>query len=59
MRIAVRLYLPEDLAQELREEGQRQDRSMSWLLCKAWRIARPEIRKAPSEGEPEREEARP
>ncbi len=42
------LYFPEDMLQEIQSEAARQDRSLSWIVQKAWKIARPEIRKFPS-----------
>jgi uncharacterized small protein (TIGR04563 family) len=40
------LYLGPDVLRELREESARLDRSMSWLVREAWRIARDTIRQA-------------
>ena len=42
------LYFPEDMLKEIQEEAARQDRSLSWIVQKAWKIARVEIRKYPS-----------
>ena len=42
------LYLPEQMLQEIQEEATRQDRSLSWIVQKAWKIARKEIMKYPS-----------
>jgi uncharacterized small protein (TIGR04563 family) len=42
------LYFPEEMLKEIQEEATRQDRSLSWIVQKAWRIARNEIRKYPS-----------
>jgi len=42
------LYFPEDMLREIQEEATRQDRSLSWIVQKAWKIARNEIRKFPS-----------
>ena len=33
---------------ELQNEAKRQDRSISWLIQQAWRIARKELRRIPS-----------
>jgi uncharacterized small protein (TIGR04563 family) len=33
---------------ELQHEAKRQDRSISWLMQQAWKIARAEMRKIPS-----------
>ena len=37
------LYIPEEMFQEAREEAPRQDRSLSWIIWTAWRIARGEM----------------
>lgn len=42
------LYFPEDMLKEIQEEAARQDRSLSWVVQQAWRIARSEIMKFPS-----------
>ena len=42
------LYFPEDMLQEIQSEATRQDRSLSWIVQKAWKIARKEITKFPS-----------
>lgn len=45
------IYLPEDVLRELRAEAKRLDRSLSWMLQRAWKIARKEIVKVPSESD--------
>ncbi len=42
------LYFPEDMLKEIQEEANRQDRSLSWIVQQAWRIARTEITRFPS-----------
>ena len=42
------VYLPEQMLEEVLNESERQDRSISWLLQKAWEIARLQIKKAPT-----------
>jgi len=42
------LYFPEDMLDEIQREAQRQDRSISWIVQQAWRVARGDIRKMPS-----------
>jgi len=42
------LYFPQDMLDEIVQESRRQDRSMSWIVQRAWMIAREEIRKYPS-----------
>lgn len=45
------LYFPEEMLKEIQEEAARQDRSLSWIVQKAWKIARHEIKKYPSVNE--------
>ncbi len=42
------LYFPERMLTEIQYEANRQDRSLSWIVQKAWQIARSEIGKYPS-----------
>jgi len=42
------LYFPDEMLQEITAEANRQDRSLSWIVQKAWKIARKEINKYPS-----------
>lgn len=42
------LYFPGEMLTELQNEARRQDRSISWLIQQAWRIARKELRRIPS-----------
>lgn len=42
------LYFPEDYLDEIRDESLRQDRSMSWVVQKAWEIARDTIKQFPA-----------
>ncbi len=42
------LYFPADMLKEIQYEAARQDRSLSWIVQKAWKIARDEMRKFPS-----------
>ncbi len=42
------LYFPESMLKEIQGEAARQDRSLSWIVQKAWKIARREIMKYPS-----------
>jgi uncharacterized small protein (TIGR04563 family) len=50
------LYFPEDMLQEITAEAARQDRSLSWIVQKAWKIARKDIMKYPSVNEPQEDE---
>lgn len=45
------LYFPEDMLREIREEAARQDRSLSWLVQRAWNVARSRIGKMPGVNE--------
>jgi uncharacterized small protein (TIGR04563 family) len=45
------LYFPEDMLDEIQREATRQDRSLSWIVQQAWRMARMDIRKIPSPNE--------
>jgi uncharacterized small protein (TIGR04563 family) len=36
------------MLEELTRESQRQDRSISWLIQQAWKVARAEMRRIPS-----------
>jgi uncharacterized small protein (TIGR04563 family) len=42
------LYFPEDTLREIVREANRLDRSLSWTVQQAWRIAREELRRFPS-----------
>jgi uncharacterized small protein (TIGR04563 family) len=47
------LYFPEDMLKEIGDEATRQDRSLSWIVQKAWKAARKDIMSIPSvEGGP-------
>jgi uncharacterized small protein (TIGR04563 family) len=42
------IYFRPLIIEELRREASRHDRSISWLLQRAWRLARDEVRSAPA-----------
>ena len=42
------LYFPESMLQEIKDEAARLDRSLSWVVQRAWKISRMEIKKLPS-----------
>jgi uncharacterized small protein (TIGR04563 family) len=42
------LYFPEEMLKEITDEATRQDRSLSWIVQKAWKAARKEIKGMPS-----------
>lgn len=41
------LYFPEEMLLEIKNEASRLDRSLSWVVQRAWKIARAEIKKSP------------
>ena len=41
------LYFPEEMLREIQSEARRQDRSLSWIVQRAWKYARPELAKFP------------
>jgi uncharacterized small protein (TIGR04563 family) len=45
------LYFPEDMLREIMRESVRIDRSLSWTVQQAWRLAREELRKLPAVAE--------
>ena len=51
------LYFPVDMLEEIQREAARQDRSLSWIVQRAWKIARKEIMKLPSVNELDEEES--
>lgn len=46
------LYFPEQMLKEIQEEGVRQDRSLSWIVQRAWLVARKDVMKLPSSIDP-------
>ncbi len=42
------LYFPADLLQEMQEEAKRLDRSLSWVVQRAWKESRASLRALPS-----------
>jgi uncharacterized small protein (TIGR04563 family) len=42
------LYFPESMLEEIQREARRQDRSISWIVQQAWRVARPDIKRLPA-----------
>ena len=42
------LYFPDDMLKEIMKEAIRLDRSLSWMVQRAWRVASDEVRKFPS-----------
>lgn len=46
------LYFPEAMLEEIQKEAQRLQRSMSWVVQRAWKRARREIKGIPGSNEP-------
>ncbi len=46
------LYFPEDMLDEIVAEAERQDRSLSWIVQHAWKLAQPAIASLPAQGQP-------
>jgi uncharacterized small protein (TIGR04563 family) len=42
------LYFPDEMLKEIQDEANRLDRSLSWIVQQAWRMARSEITRFPS-----------
>jgi uncharacterized small protein (TIGR04563 family) len=42
------LYFPGNMLQEMKEEAARLDRSLSWVVQRAWRLAKAEVAHIPS-----------
>ncbi len=42
------LYFPEAMLQEIKDEAARLDRSLSWVVQRAWKLARVDVKKIPS-----------
>lgn len=51
------LYFPESMLQEIKEEAARLDRSLSWVVQRAWKISRLEIKRLPSVNDIDEEDA--
>jgi uncharacterized small protein (TIGR04563 family) len=48
------LYFPETMLQEISEEASRLERSLSWVVQRAWKLARQEMKKIPGVNEAQR-----
>jgi uncharacterized small protein (TIGR04563 family) len=46
------LYFPEEMLAEISKEADRQDRSMSWIVQQAWKMAREQVMRFPSPSDP-------
>ena len=45
------LYFPEIMLSEMKGEAQRLNRSLSWVVQRAWKVARADVRKMPGTNE--------
>ncbi len=45
------LYFPEQMLREISSESTRLDRSLSWTVQQAWRVARAELHRLPAAAE--------
>ena len=45
------LYFPAEMLAEIQAEATRQDRSLSWIVQKAWKIARADLMRFPGTGD--------
>lgn len=45
------LYFPEEMLKEIQHEAARLDRSLSWIVQRAWRVARTKLQEFPSSTE--------
>lgn len=45
------LYFPQTMLEEIKSEAQRLDRSLSWMIQRAWKLAREELARFPSANE--------
>jgi uncharacterized small protein (TIGR04563 family) len=48
------LYFPAEMLSEMQSEANRLSRSLSWVVQRAWKTARKEIRNMPGSTTPER-----
>jgi uncharacterized small protein (TIGR04563 family) len=42
------LYFPESMLDEIKVEAGRLNRSLSWVVQRAWKVARQDVKKLPS-----------
>jgi len=42
------LYFPESMLREIQQEAARLDRSLSWVMQRAWKVSRAELRTIPT-----------
>lgn len=46
------LYFPEEMLNEIEREAQRLDRSLSWVVQQAWKVARAQMARIPGVNDP-------
>ncbi|HQR29062.1 MAG TPA: TIGR04563 family protein [Anaeromyxobacteraceae bacterium] len=46
------LYFPEEMLREIEHEARRLDRSLSWVVQQAWRLARGQMARIPGVNDP-------
>jgi len=46
------LYFPEEMLREIEHEAQRLDRSLSWVVQHAWKLARSHMARIPGVNDP-------
>jgi uncharacterized small protein (TIGR04563 family) len=46
------LYFPEEMLREIEEEASRLDRSLSWVVQQAWKLARAQMSRMPAINDP-------
>lgn len=47
-KVKLTLYFPEEIIEEAQTEAKRQDRSISWIVQQAWRLAKDQLAQYPS-----------
>ncbi|MGA8892575.1 MAG: TIGR04563 family protein [Anaeromyxobacteraceae bacterium] len=47
------LYFPEEMLNEIEREAQRLDRSLSWVVQQAWKVARGQMARIPGVNDPQ------
>lgn len=43
------LYFPKDMLEEIHREAQRLDRSLSWIVQRAWKVAKRDVQLMPGD----------
>lgn len=47
------VYMPEEMLREIRDEADRLDRSLAWVVQKAWKMSRERMRQLHAPSDPE------